>query len=244
MEFFNRKPAPAYCFLPTASLRTLLLLLFAIICCPVNSFAQGEASGGRIPTSPTKPKETNTTPKTSTAPKRSTGLDDISGKWWTTGNGFGDSELVISQSGANISGMISFADGRTGTLKGTLVGKRLQHTWTSSDGNGGSGWLELSWANFLGGAWHNARVKDGSWTLNRIEGQWCFGGNRSRVRRVTHDAQGRLTMVTEDGTQEQGHMEGPYLFLDLDGQSIKGDMFYKGNRVDFANGFFWTWCGR
>jgi hypothetical protein len=39
-------------------------------------------------------------------------------------------------------------------------------------------------------------------------------------------------------------MEGPYLFLDLDGQSIKGDMFYKGNRINFANGAFWTWCGR
>jgi hypothetical protein len=39
-------------------------------------------------------------------------------------------------------------------------------------------------------------------------------------------------------------MEGPYLFLDLDGQSLKGNMFYKGNRIDFVNGAFWTWCGR
>jgi len=87
-------------------------------------------------------------------------------------------------------------------------------------------------------------VKDGSWTLNRIEGQWCFGGERSRTRRVTHDSQGRLTIRNEDGSGVDGHMEGPYLFLDLDGQSIKGNMFYKGNRIDFVNGAFWTWCGR
>jgi len=228
----------------TSPLLRTLTLFITVFGCAAASFAQGEASGGRVPTTPTKPKDTSTAPKAPTTPKRSGALDNISGKWWTTGNDFGASEIVITQTGANISGAITFADGRTGSLNGTLVGKRLQHTWSSSDGNGGSGWLELSWANFLGGPWRNQRVKDGSWTLNRIEGQWCFGGNRSRARRVTHDARGQLTIVTEDGTQEEGHMEGPYLFLDLNGQSIKGDMFYKGNRVDFANGFFWTWCGR
>jgi hypothetical protein len=228
----------------TNTLLKFLLVLIALFGSAANSFAQGEASGGRVPTTPAKPKDTGASPKTTTTPKRSGALDNISGKWWTTGNDFGASEIMINQNGATISGAITFADGRTGSLNGTLIGKRLQHTWSSSDGNGGSGWLELSWANFLGGPWRNQRVKNGSWTLNRIEGQWCFGGNRSRVRRVTHNAQGRLAIVTEDGTQEQGHMEGPYLFLDLGGQSIKGDMFYKGNRVDFANGFFWTWCGR
>jgi hypothetical protein len=39
-------------------------------------------------------------------------------------------------------------------------------------------------------------------------------------------------------------MDGPWLFLDLDGQSLKGEIYYKANRVNFANGFFWTWCGR
>lgn len=199
-----------------------------------------QVGGGRLPD---KPK--TETPKPSTkAPARSGALDRIDGKWWTTGNDFGPSELVLEQNGASISGTIRFADGRTGTLNGTLSGKRLQHTFTTSDGGGGSGWLELSWANFLGGSWRNASVKNGSWTLNRIEGQWCFAGNRARPRRVTHDNQGRLTIVTEDGTRAGGHMEGPYLFLDDGEESIKGDMFYKGNRVDFANGAFWTWCGR
>jgi hypothetical protein len=205
--------------------------------------AAAQAGGGRIPnTNKAKPEPTKTT--TPKAPTRTGALDRIDGKWWTTGNDFGPSELILTQNGPTISGQINFSDGRTGALKGTLTGKRLHHTFTTSDGGGGSGWLELSWANFLGGSWRNQSVKDGSWTLNRIEGQWCFNGNRTRARRVTHDANGRLSIVTEDGTQEQGHMEGPWLFLDSNGQSIKGDMFYKGNRLDFASGFFWTWCGR
>ena len=220
--------------------RTLLLLFISLLLVHP-AFAQGEASGGRIPDKP----KTNPPAKSTAAPKRPAPLDRIDGRWWTTGNGFGDSELELTQNGANIVGVIRWADGKTGTLKGTLVGKRLQHTWSDSTGNGGSGWLELSWANFLGGSWHNDRVKDGSWTLNRIEGQWCFGGDKRRTRRVTHDPQGRLTIRTEDGGGFNGHMEGPWLFLDDDdGQSIKGDMFYKGNRIDFANGSFWTWCGR
>lgn len=226
------------------SIRTALFVLAISLSFAITSIAQGEASGGRVPTS-----SKSNTPKpgkneTPSAAKRAASLDRIDGKWWTTGNDFGPSEVVLSQSGASISGVIRWSDGRTGTLNGTLVGKRLQHTWSDSRGNGGSGWLELSWANFLGGPWHNQRVKDGSWTLNRIEGQWCFGGARNRVRKVTHDESGRLAIVTEDGTQEQGHMDGPWIFLDDDERSIKGDMFYKGNRVDFANGSFWTWCGR
>jgi len=113
-----------------------------------------------------------------------------------------------------------------------------------NNGNGGSGWLELSWANFLGGPWHNQRVKDGSWTMNRIEGQWCLEGNRGRPRRVTHDNQGRLSIVTEDGTRMGGEMQGPYFVLDNGEETLKGDMFYKGNKITFPNGAFWTWCGR
>ena len=212
--------------------------------------AQGEAQGGRIPTKPTTPKETTTPAKTTTPTKTATpkrapaALDRIDGKWWTTGNGFGPSEVILTQNGSNISGVIRWSDGRNGVINGTLSGKRLQHTWSDSSGNGGSGWLELSWANFLGGPWHNQRVKDGSWTLNRIEGKWCFGGSKTRIRTVTHDAQGTLRIVTEDGGGLAGHLEGPWIFLDDEGQSIKGDMFYKANRIDFANGAYWTWCGR
>ena len=172
-------------------------------------------------------------------------MDRIDGKWWTSGNDFGPSELVITQNGSTVSGTIKWADGRSGTLNGTFTNKRLKHAWSDTSGNVGSGWLELSWANFLGGPWHNQTVKNGSWTLNRIEGQWCFGGDRKRMRKVTHDAAGQLNIVTEYGENMNGHMEGPYLYLDSDeGESLKGEMFYKGNRVNFVNGSYWTWCGR
>ncbi|PYS73911.1 MAG: hypothetical protein DMF69_03460 [Acidobacteria bacterium] len=223
--------------------RMTLRLLLLILCAAINTFAQTEPHGGTVPGPPTKPKET-TTPKAPAAPRRTGALDRIDGKWWTTGNGFGDSELILTQNGANITGVINWADGRTGTLNGTLVGKRLQHTWTSANGDGGAGWLELSWANFLGGPWKNARVKDGSWTLNRIEGQWCLNGDRKRPRTVSHDAKGELSIVTEDGTRYGGNMEGPYFWLDNGGDRMKGDMFYKGNKLTFPNGSFWTWCGR
>lgn len=197
------------------------------------------------PTAPVKPAARSTPRTTSASAKPRPGaLDRIDGKWWTVGNGFGDSELVITQDGASISGTIRYADGRTGSLTGTLIGKRLQHSWTNSSGNGGSGWLELSWANFLGGPWRNQQVKDGSWTLRRIEGKWCLGGDRSRVRTVTHNERGQLFMVTEDGTQEQGRLEGPSIFLDSDQLTIEGEMYFKGTRIDWSSGAQWTWCGR
>jgi hypothetical protein len=211
---------------------------------------------GRPVTKPSNPNPTTPPAKSNTAPKpqpnsnatarrSSSGtLDRIDGKWWTVGNGFGDSEVVLTQNGSNISGVITYADGRTGTINGTFVGKRLQHSWTSSDGNGGTGWLELSWANFLGGPWRNQRVKDGSWVLRRIEGKWCFGGDRNRVRTVTHNARGQLFVVTEDGSREEGRLQGPSIFLDSEYGSIEGEMFYKGNRIDWSSGAYWTWCGR
>ena len=169
---------------------------------------------------------------------------NIEGKWWTTGNFFGDAEVVFAQTGSTVSGVIRYADGRTGSVSGTMVGKRLQHSWTNSAGEGGTGWLELSWNNFLGGPWRNQTTRDGSWTLSRIEGNWCFGGSKTRMRKVTHDARGRIAMVTEDGTQEEGHLEGPWLFLHSDLGSIKGQMDFRANRVNWSTGFYWTWCGR
>jgi hypothetical protein len=234
---------------------TVILIAFAAA--PI--WAQGEASGGKTtskaatdpksnsatPPAAKKPVKTNVTPAAnSTAPRATAALDRIDGKWWTTGNGFGDSEVVFTQTGAQVSGAIAYADGRTGTVNGTLIGKRLQFTWTNSSGDGGSGWLELSWNNFLGGPWHNQRVRDGSWTLARFAGKWCFGGSRSRIRTVTHDARGRITMVAEDGDQEEGRLEGPYIFLESDMATIKGTVNFKANRIDWSTGFFWTWCGR
>jgi hypothetical protein len=177
-------------------------------------------------------KPTNTTPAS------------IDGKWWTSGNGFGDSEVVFTQNGSQVSGIIRYADGRTGTVTGTMVGKRLQHTWMNSTGDGGTGWLELSWNNFLGGPWRNKSVRDGSWTLMRVEGKWCFGGSRQRIRTVTHNARGELFMVAEDGSRDGGYLDGPWIYLESDGMRIKGEMDFRSTRVNWSTGFYWTWCGR
>jgi len=247
----------AYRFVVTTA---VLVLIFAL-----QTAAQAQPSGGKVTSggaaatgSTTKPgarTPAKTTPRTSPANKstvtkttssgRGAGpAASIEGKWWTTGNFFGDVEVVFTQTGSSVSGVLRYADGRTGTVTGTMVGKRLQHSWTNSAGEGGTGWLELSWNNFLGGPWRNQRTRDGSWTLSRIEGNWCFGGSRNRIRRVTHDARGRIAMVTEDGSQEEGHLEGPWLFLHSDMGSIKGQMNFRANRVEWSTGFYWTWCGR
>ncbi|HUE82531.1 MAG TPA: hypothetical protein VMM84_10510 [Pyrinomonadaceae bacterium] len=221
------------------SRNTLLWLVFTVLAVMTPVQAQGEAAGGKITQPPAGSKESTKPPRG----RSSATLDRIDGKWWTTGNGFGDSEVVFTQNGSQIKGVIRYADGRTGTISGMLVGKRLQHTWSNSSGIGGSGWLELSWANFLGGPWRNPQIKDGSWTMSRVEGKWCFNGQRNRVRTVTHDATGRLTIFSEDGN-ETGRLEGPWIYLDSVRGNIKGDRHYKGNRIDWADGTYWTWCGR
>ncbi len=216
--------------------------------------AYAQPGGGKASDAAAKPA---TKPTTTTAPKpakpattpRSTttrgAIASLDGKWWTSGNDFGDSEVVFTQNGSNVTGEIHYSDGRTGVINGTMVGKRLQHTWTNSAGDGGSGWLELSWNNFLGGPWHNARVRDGSWTLMRIDGKWCFSGSRDRIRTVTHNARGEVMVVTEDGTRDTGRLEGPWLYLTSDdGMTIKGEMDFRANRMNWSSGFFWTWCGR
>jgi len=231
-------------------MRTLplrLVIIFALT--TVSAFAQG-ASGGRLPSTPTpKPKPTpEPTDSASKVPKsrtlQSTSTDRIDGKWLTTGNDFGTSEVVFTQNGSNVTGTITWADGRTGNLTGTFTAKRLRFTFTTSSGETASGWLELSWPQFLGGPWKSARVKDGSWTMSRIEGQWCLDGDRNRIRRVTHDANGRLTIMTEDGAQQTGYVDG-YLYLNSPNGPIKGDTLYpRRYRIEWANGTMWTWCGR
>ena len=246
----------------TMSILVMSVALVAAVA--VHALAQeGQASGGKITagagpaakaaskssrkSSPkvsarnsSKAATTNTNPTTQSR----AAVETIDGKWWTTGNGFGDSEVVFTQNGAQVSGVIRYADGRTGTVTGTMVGKKLQNTWSNSGGEGGTGWLELSWNNFLGGPWHNQNVRNGSWTLNRIEGKWCFGGSRNRIRTVTHNSRGQVFVVTEDGSQDEGRLEGPLFFLDSDFGSIQGTMNFRNNRVDWSTGFFWTWCGR
>jgi len=228
--------------------RLLAIAVFLMIAFAAHVSAQ--PSGGKTTTTTTTtadPKSTSrsppkTTPKVST--KTSGAIASLDGKWWTSGNGFGDSEVVFTQNGANVTGVISYADGRTGSVNGRMAGKRLQHTWTNSSGDGGSGWLELSWNNFLGGPWHNQKVRDGSWTLMRIEGKWCFGGSRTRIRTVTHNARGEVISIAEDGSQTSGHMEGPWIYLESEGLTIKGDMDFRANRMNWSSGFYWNWCGR
>ncbi|HEX7295334.1 MAG TPA: hypothetical protein VF251_06250 [Pyrinomonadaceae bacterium] len=224
----------------------LLVIVFAI----ATGTAYAQASGGRLPSSSTtKPKTTNdSTDSVPTKPgnrsQTSTANDRIDGKWLTTGNDFGTSEVVFAQSGSNVTGTITWADGRTGNLTGTFAAKRLRFSFTTSTGETASGWLELSWPQFLGGPWKSARVKDGSWTMSRIEGQWCLDGDRSRIRRVTHDASGHLTITTEDGAQQTGYVDG-YLYLNSPNGPIKGDTLYpRRYRIEWANGTMWTWCGR
>ncbi len=219
---------------------TIKLLLFATLV--ISVAAQDQPSGGRIKP-PTKP-TVETESKPSSKPARPASVDRIDGRWWTTGNDFGGSEVVFTQNGSNITGEIHYVDGRTGTLSGTFASKRLKFTFSNSSGETGSGWLELSWINFLGGPWRSARVKDGSWTMNRIEGQWCPNGNKSQALRVTHDVTGRMTIIGADGSQESGQLEGTEIYLDTSATRIKGSMFYKSIRIDWANGTYWSWCGR
>lgn len=210
----------------------------------------GKTSESKPPAKPSNPATTVSKPATTTTPKVNTSKPSpgqpasINGKWWTSGNDFGASEVIFTQNGSDVTGEIHYADGRTGAIKGTMVGKRLQNTWTNSAGESGSGWLELSWNNFLGGPWHNQRVRDGSWTMMRIEGKWCLQGSRTSIRTVTHNAQGEVLSVSEDGTRTNGYLDGPWLYLESDGMKIKGEMDFRANRMNWSSGFFWSWCGR
>lgn len=220
------------------ALVTAILLIFVSVL-----LAQDQPSGGRLPSKPVKSTDSKTPNKAT--PPRTASVDRIDGRWWTTGNDFGASEVVFTQTGSNVTGEIHYLDGRSGTLSGTFANKRLKFTFLNSSGESGSGWLELSWLNFLGGPWRSARVKDGSWTMNRFEGQWCVNGNKSQANRVTHDATGRLTIVSTDGSTQQGQLESAgNLLLDTADGRLKGSMFYKSIRIDWSNGTFWAWCGR
>jgi len=234
----------------------------AVVACGVLCFASialAQPAGGTTNTAPSKPapkpssssKPPVRAPSTHTAPASSRPANQtnsspasIDGKWWTSGNDFGASEVIFTQSGSRVSGEIHYANGGTGTLTGTVNGKRVQFTFTDSTGRSGSGWLEQSWNNFLGGPWHNAQVRDGSWTMMRVEGKWCLGGSRTRIRTVTHNARGEVTETDEYGEANEGNLNGPYLSLEADGIRIKGDMDFRANRMNWSSGFFWTWCGR
>jgi len=170
-------------------------------------------------------------------------MDSIEGKWWTSSNDFGTSQVFFELNGTSVSGSIMYKDGRTGDLSGSLTGRKLNFTWSNSAGDQGTGSLEQSWNNFLGGTYRNQKGVTGSWTLSRVNGNWCFEGSRNIVRQVTHNERGQLFFLTEDSGQEVGHLLGPLIFLHGRFGNIKGTMDYQANRVDFAGGAYWTWCG-
>ena len=230
-------------------------LLLALVSISAKSFQNGQAPAGGATSDSAAPKKTSTKPKAPpTKPTKSTTasstqkpsgmLENIDGKWWTTGNTFGASQMFLEQNGNIISGAIQYADGRTGTFSGIASGKRINFKWTNSSGDGGTGWLEQSWTNFLGGSYRDRSGREGSWTLNRIAGNWCFGGSRDRMRKVNHSSKGALYYVTEDGGEEAGRLEGSAVILFGDMGELKGMMNYKGNRVEFPTGTFWEWCGK
>src|SRR5262245_29545178 len=233
------------------------LVIISILCFSFVAFAQ--PAGGKTDTE-SKPKPTSKAPAksgggTSAKPPRPPATSSrtsgqgnaspasIDGKWWTSGNDFGASEVIFTQNGLRVTGEIHYSDGGTGTVTGTVVGKRLQFTFSDSSGRSGSGWLEQSWNLFLGGPWHNTQVRDGSWKLTRVEGKWCFGGNRSRIRTVTHNARGAFRTFDEYNEPGGGYLQGPYIFLEDEDVRLKGDFDFRANRVNWENGFFWTWCG-
>lgn len=237
------------------TINRLALIIAFLLCCAAIAFAQ--PAGGRTdapkapPKSAPKPEPSKSSNRSTTAPaarppRQTTNSSpaSIEGKWWTSGNDFGASEVIFTQDGSRVSGEIHYADGGTGTVTGTVTGKRVQFTFSDSSGRSGSGWLEQSWNLFLGGPWHNTRVRDGSWTMMRVEGKWCLGGSRSRLRTVTHNARGEVTETDEYGEQVDGNLDGPYLYLEADGMRIRGDMDFRANRMNWSSGFFWTWCGR
>jgi hypothetical protein len=235
-----------------------LLLMFASLVVVFQGVVVAQPGGGKTSDSSSKPvtKPSSTTPArpaattpkttTSTKPRSTSGpAASIDGKWWTSGNDFGASEVVLTQNGSSVTGQITFTDGGTGTINGSMTGKRLQFNLSKSNGENGTGWLELSWNNFLGGPWRSPKVRDGSWTMMRIEGKWCFGGSRNRIRTVTHNSRGEVLSIAEDGTQSTGRLEGPWLYLTSDdGMTIKGEMDFRSNRMNWSTGFFWSWCGR
>ena len=169
-------------------------------------------------------------------------MDSIDGKWWTADASFGTSQVFFTREGTEVSGLITYADGRSGNLKGLLSGRKLTFDWTNSAGQRGTGSLEQTWNNLLSGNYTQAG-KSGSWTLSRINGNWCFGGSRNIIRQVTHNARGQLFFLTEYSGQEVGHLDGPTIYLHGQSGPIKGTVSYKTNRVDFSTGAFWTWCG-
>src|SRR5689334_7844780 len=86
----------------------------------ITSQVCAQPGGGKIVDTGSKPATKSTTTKPST-PKPATNtrstanrgaIASLDGKWWTSGNDFGDSEVVLTQNGTNVTGEIHYSDGR------------------------------------------------------------------------------------------------------------------------------------
>ena len=120
-------------------MRLILLLCSLIVGCTMFAApAYAQPGGGKTAETTPKPpaktttnpstKPATTSPKVTTSPKTGTAraqAASIEGKWWTSGNDFGASEMVFTQSGSSVTGEIHYADGRTGTTQ--------QARWSGSD---------------------------------------------------------------------------------------------------------------
>src|SRR5258707_8737867 len=118
------------------AITTLMMFAFA-------SPAWAQPAGGKTSDTPKAPAKRSTgspaktpakvpakTPSSTRTGSNRGAIASIDGKWWTSGNDFGASEVVFTQNGSTVSGVIRYADGRTGAVNGTMIGKRLQHSWT------------------------------------------------------------------------------------------------------------------
>src|SRR5690349_12475939 len=110
----------------------LAFVVISILCFATIAFAQ--PAGGKTTDTESKPKPTSKAPAktggTAAKPPRppasssrpssqaNSSPASIDGKWWTSGNDFGASEVIFTQQGPRVSGEIHYADGGTGTVNG------------------------------------------------------------------------------------------------------------------------------
>src|ERR1044071_10368086 len=120
------------------AIRRLALIVWCVLCFVVTAAAQ--PAGGTTNTAkpskpipkpsssskpPALPPSTRTTPSSRPTNQTNSSPASIDGKWWTSGNDFGASEVIFTQNGLRVSGEIHYSNGGTGTIAGTINGKRL-----------------------------------------------------------------------------------------------------------------------
>ena len=179
-------------------------------------------------TTNTSTKPATTSPKVTTTPKTGTSRGQAAS---IEGNGGpAETTLALQKSSSpktdrRLPGEIRYADGRTGTLTGTMAGKRLQNTWTNSAGErerlAGAELEQLSRRSV-------EQSKSARWLVDddadRRQMVFVAAAAIAFAPSPTTRA-ARSLSVTEDGTRNDGRLDGPWLYLDSgDGMTIKGEM--------------------